>query len=134
MCRTAQQVSSLYLISCNVISLPEIGGYFKVISRVYNPTFWRSSLFSGDIFSYRDGSMFSSASRDNDQTNVTNCAAQQDAPWWYNNCFHVCLTCEFTKKPKKPSGKGITWANPWHYKTFAKYVLMMIRPVKWKNT
>ncbi|KAK2138452.1 hypothetical protein LSH36_3029g00000 [Paralvinella palmiformis] len=88
------------------------------------------SIDQGDSFSYRDGSMFSSASRDNDQTNVTNCAAQQDAPWWYNNCFHVCLTCEFTKKPKKPSGKGITWANPWHYKTFAKYVLMMIRPVK----
>ena len=119
MCRTAQQVSSLYLISCNVISLLEIGGYF-----------YRSSLFSGDSFSNHDGSMFSSASRDNDQTNVTNCGVQQDAPWWYNNCFQVCLMCEFTKKPKNPSGKGITWANPWHYKTFAKYVQMMIRPVK----
>jgi len=39
-----------------------------------------------------DGMDFTTYDRDNDGNNK-NCANSRGGGWWYNSCYHVCLTC-----------------------------------------
>jgi len=43
-----------------------------------------------------NGMQFSTAEFDNDKQPDGNCAGQYGGPWWYNNCWYSCLTCNLS--------------------------------------
>ena len=42
---------------------------------------------------YHNGRRFSTYDQDTDLYGTGNCATDYGGGWWYNACFHVCLTC-----------------------------------------
>lgn len=61
---------------------------------------------------YHGGMKFSTEDIDNDGSASTHCAQKNKAGWWFNNCYHSCLTCPvgndfswYILEPKEPYGR-----------------------------
>ncbi|KAK2152182.1 hypothetical protein LSH36_338g07022 [Paralvinella palmiformis] len=87
---------------------------------------------AGDSFGKHNNIMFSTPSRDHDNSDYSS-SVKYGASWWFSGCHAVFLTGELGETECTHFGKGITWKDPWGLKKFAKYVRMMIRPFESMN-
>ena len=99
---------------CLQVQLSAIGGWyyadyanFSIDSESNNYTL-RLSGFSGNATDSLtstsmsstgnlDGMNFSTPDADNDRSS-DNCAQYNRGGWWFNDCFHACLTCHYNNK------------------------------------
>ena len=86
---------------------------------------------AGDSLAAHNGSAFSTYDRDNDYTNVVNCALEYKGAWWYYTCHASNLNGLYHHGSHSSYADGVNWGGWRGHHYSLKFTEMKVRSIGW---